>query len=321
MNVVIDAMKKTLQNDIHSEVNVSEFTAPLSAYLASSFSLYIVRVLGKKIIVAEPVFKILDTESMLKQALVLSKQLGNEVNLYLPEISTVQRRLFVENAQGFISKKGDYYLPSLALSFSAQKDALRRAQGDFTPIQQAVFLYCLYSGSQAILQVDIQKTLGFSSGSISGALSLFVDLRILDLVVDGKTGRRKSYFIPNKREYYLKGIEYFGSPVKEVFLMSRSAKEDDWLKSGLTALAVRSSLVLPKRMEYAVSSKVAADFTASFDSSAQECVVQVLRYDPTPFAASGCVDPLTMMLTIEDVDERVSLALNEAMEGYEWYQG
>lgn len=47
----------------------------------------------------------------------------------------------------------------------------------------------------------------------------------------------------------------------------------------------------------------------------------MLRFDPSVFAKDGRVDPLTMLLTIDEEDERISIALRQALGGYAWYQG
>jgi hypothetical protein len=46
----------------------------------------------------------------------------------------------------------------------------------------------------------------------------------------------------------------------------------------------------------------------------------VLKYNPALFAKNEHVDPLTTLLTLDDADERISIALKQALGGFEWYQ-
>ena len=45
------------------------------------------------------------------------------------------------------------------------------------------------------------------------------------------------------------------------------------------------------------------------------------KNDPAPFTSQGRVDPLTMLLTVGEDDERISLALRQELRSCEWYLG
>ena len=148
-----------------------------------------------------------------------------------------------------------------------------------------------------------------------------VKLGLLGYATGGKTGRKKTYFVRDMARFYRDGVGRFGSPVREVITAPESACDDGWLKAGLSALADCSDLLPPGRPEFAVSPAQAKRLASDGDGSAETCSVKVLRYDPAPFATQGRVDPLTMLLTIDEEDERISIALRQALGGCEWYQG
>lgn len=216
--------------------------------------------------------------------------------------------------------EGDFYLPQLSLLLT-KKDAVPfEVRRSFNPAQQLVFLYCLYSGSAPISQTDVQKRTGLSSGSVSSALSRFVELGLLDFSVGGKTGRRKSYLANDKAAFYRNGISSFGSPVRETVVAPASVVQKGWPKSGLSALAERSDLLPPSEPSYAISAAQAKLLTIPQDESFERCTLHVLKYDPAIFAECGRVDPLTMLLTIGEEDERISMALRQVLGGCAWYQ-
>ncbi len=294
--------------------------AKLSAYLASAYNLYDVQLLGKTLVLAEPSETSSSPAKIAKRTNALSRSLEKPAVLYFTALSRPQRRSLIEIGQPFITREGDYYLPQLALSLSKKALSGISRERPFSPAQQAVFLYCLYA-EKDISHPDIQSALNLSSGSISSALSLFVELGLLEFATSGKTGRKKNYRPRSKARFYYDGIKRFGSPVRETIAAPLSVAKKSWLKSGLSALAEQSDLLPPERPEFAVSPVQAKQIPPSSDDSANPCSIKVIKYDPAPFAAHGLVDPLTMLLTIDDEDERISLALKQALRSCEWYQG
>ena len=314
-----NALEQALRRDIDPNATVRSLNAKLSAYLTSAYKLYDVQLLGEALVLAEPNETNSSPAKIAKRTNVLSKSLGKPTVLYFSALSRPQRRVLIENGQPFITHEGDYYLPQLALSLSKKALSKINRERPFSPAQQAVFLYCLYT-EKDISHPCMQNVLGLSSGSISSALSLFVELGLLEFTTNGKTNRKKSYRLRDKAKFYYDGISRFGSPVREVIIAPLSVAKTNWLKSGLSALAKQSDLLPPERPEFAVSPVQARQIPLSSDDSANPCSIKVLKYDPAPFAVHGLVDPLTMLLTIDDKDERISFALKQALRSCEWYQ-
>ncbi len=316
-----EIIEQALRRDIDSGATVRPLEASLSAYLAGAYDLYEARLLGKRLVLAQPTESGEDSDKVTKRADVLGKALGEPVVLRLTALSRPQRRTLIEGGQAFMTDGGDYYLPQLALTLSEKALLPPVRERSFSPTQQSVFLYCLYAGEGPISQSDIQSALGLSSGSASSALSLFVRLDLLEFTTGGKTGRKKSYRLRDRSQFYRDGIRRFGSPVREAITAPLPAGGEGWLKSGLSALADQSDLLPPERPEFAVSPSQAKLISSSDDTTTALCSVKVLRYDPAPFASRGCVDPLTMLLTVDEDDERISIALRQALRSCEWYQG
>jgi hypothetical protein len=47
--------------------------------------------------------------------------------------------------------------------------------------------------------------------------------------------------------------------------------------------------------------------------------IDLLTYDPSGLALDGMADPVTMILTLQERDERVDKELANYMERYAWY--
>lgn len=314
-------IEQNLRQDIDSHASVRFLDAKLSPFLSSSYELYEAKLLNEVIVIARPKETGTSQQKSAKRIATLNKALGRPITLYLSSMTRRQRRVLIGAGQSFITSNGDYFLPQLSLSISDIAKEPVDIVRPFTPIQQAAFLYCLYASEQPFDQAELQSALKISSGSASSALSELCTLGLLECTVGGKTGRKKSYQIKDEERFFKDGVKRFGSPIRETIYAPSAIVQDDWLKSGLSALAELSDLLPPEVPEYAISPKQAKAIPANPDESESRCIVRVLKYDPLLFAHEGCVDPATMLLTIDEEDERISLALRQALKEQEWYQG
>lgn len=321
MDRITKEIERFLRLNIDDGADVRPLEARLSVYLASAYDLFEAKVAGASLILAMPTDASSDPMKSAKGMAKLGESLNSDVTACFPSLSRPQRRELIKRGQAFMTVEGDFYLPQLSLSLAKKDAAPLEVKRPFNPAQQLVFLYCLYSDSTPISQVDVQKRTGLSSGSVSSALSLLVDLGLLDFSVGGKTGRRKSYLVNDKVAFFHSGISGFGSPIAETIIASASVVQEGWPKSGLSALAERSDLLPPSEPSYAISKAQAKLLSVFEDDSLERCALHVIRYDPAVFAEHGCVDPLTMLLTIDEKDERISIALQQALGGCEWYRG
>ena len=82
----------------------------------------------------------------------------------------------------------------------------------------------------------------------------------------------------------------------------------------LSALSERSMLSSPYTTEVACGPHDAAGLRAHATEEPEGAVeVQVLAYDPLPFATGGLVDLCTMAMTVDRSDERVDSCMEEAV--------
>ncbi|MDO4805876.1 MAG: hypothetical protein Q4A07_01375 [Coriobacteriales bacterium] len=328
MQHVRQSIQSVLRRNVDSAATVEEVDASnrVSPFLLGELGVYEARVLGRHIFVAECLHEPVDLDALARQILALENALGDEVVPYLHRLERNVRRSLVEGRQAFICESGDLYLPSFALALSeaaAQPQAIRRA---FTASDQAVFLYGLYT--ERFTAADVMTTTALSSATVSRALQNMVSAQMIDYSVGGRTGRLKEFFKPDNRLYFLEGRRLFGHAVRSTLFTN--VPPSSWpvpaLRSGLSALSARSNLAEPKHEAWAACESDATRIpqATNIPGRGRTIEVQLLGYDPAPFALDGIVDPFTMLATIpEEIheDERVRMAIENAMEGYTWYEG
>lgn len=320
MKNVALAIQGVLRRYVDASATVEEMdnAVPLSPFLAGSFDLYEARALGCEFVIAEDVAGPDGAEKRLE---ALERAVGKPVAAYLRHATPARKRAMAEGRQGFVTREGDLYLPQLALALQASLPVGEARPRSFSPAQQQAFLYCLLR-DEPLTQEGLRKATGMSAAGASRALSSLADEGLVDYTAGGRTGRKRYYFVPDRKELFRRGWELFGDPVKAIRTAAASPLTAAAPSSGLSALAAKSDLVAPRRKVVAVGPAWTDDLDGQESEDGQESVeVQVLRYDPLPFASAGAVDPFTMLATVHEEDERVSMALRQALGGCGWYGG
>lgn len=322
------SIQSVLRRNVDSAATVEELDASdrVSPFLLGEFGIYEAHVLGRCLYIAECLYEPVDFDALSRQVPALTRALGSEVVPYLRRVERGIRRSLIEDRQAFLCENGDLYLPSFGLVLTEAAARLQAPHHAFTAADQAVFLYGLYA--ECFTAADVIAATGLSTATVSRALQNMVNARMVDYGVGGRTGRRKEFFKPDERLYYLEGRRLFGRAVQNTLFTD--APPSSWpvpaLRSGLSALSGRSNLAEPRREIVSTCKRYETriPWVSSMPGRGLTFEVQLLGYDPVPFARDGTVDPFTMLATIpEEVreDERVSMAIDEAMEGYAWYGG
>lgn len=307
-----DALRRAA--DESAKVYCADGELALSPFLVGSFNLYRGYVLGVSILFAEDVS---GEEGASKRLKVLEEIAGEPVAVFLPFATASDKRKLMAARRGFVTGQGDMYLPQLALAIKAHAAKRPPVSKYFTPAQQQAFLYCLLEDG-VLTQEGLRNKTGMSVAGASRALSSLSEAGLVDYEIGGKTGRKRNYFVPDRPELYRRGRKLFGDPVRytERLPCSLAGK---FPVSGLSALALRSELVAPADKFIAIGPSTHVVENAAFAECEETCVVQRLSYDPLPFVENGIVDPFTMLMTIDEEDERISMSLREVLGECPWY--
>ena len=330
MKSTAQAIEKLLRQHVDSSSWVEEYDArgEVSPFLAGSFAIYRAELLSREVFLAEGTDGSDDYGALRKRLDQLASALGiphgERIVLYSVSLPPNVRRSFLETGTPFVTADGDMYIPFLSFRINAYRQSPVMTVRPFRSSDQSVFLFGLYAEG-GFTQEDVMRATGISVGSVSRALTNLVAARVLDFDTGGRTGRMKTYFRVDDHAYYQAGLEFFGEAVRSTAFTNAMPEGQTPLASGLSALARSSDLLASNKTVWAIGPKRAGDIVLTDPDPYRgfQNAIQVLRYDPTPFARDGQVDPFTMLMTIPRTDrndERVRIALREALGECAWYQ-
>ena len=330
MRSTAQAIERLLRQHVDSSSWVEEYDArgELSPFLAGAFAIYRAELLSREVFLAEETDGSDNYGALRKRLDQLTSALriphGERVILFSASLPPNVRQSFFETGTPFVTADGDMYIPFLSFRINACRQSPVTTVRPFRSSDQSVFLFGLYAEG-GFTQEDVMRTTGISVGSVSRALTNLVAARVLDFETGGKTGRMKTYFRAGDQTYYQAGLELFGEAVRSTALTNAMPEGQAPLASGLSALALSSDLLAPSKQVWAIGPKRANDIVLTDPDPYHgfRNAIQVLRYDPAPFARDGRVDPFTMLMTIPKADrndERVRIALCEALGECAWYQ-
>lgn len=240
---------------------------------------------------------------------------------YYDDLSKHMRTSLMAESVPYACSDGQFFMPQALFLLPAKGGSERAIQRKLSPSSQLVFLWWLYSSGEASA-VDVANSLGISKSSALRGCEALSDAGLLVKRTGGPKMRTSLYRVADFVDFVRNGEKLFGDPVKEDFFIPLSDAQG-LVVCGESALSQGSLLVAPDVPLCAASPEEGTELRRAAIGSEDSCEmarVRVLSYDPKLFARDGAVDPFTMLKTIVTDDERVRLALAEALEGCSWYE-
>ncbi|MDR0990037.1 MAG: MarR family transcriptional regulator [Propionibacteriaceae bacterium] len=277
--------------------------------------------LGEKYVLATPV-ESFTVDRLVADFTAIEAKTGKKAIVLVPELSPHFRKALIAKRVPFLLDGKQAFLPFVYLNLTASKPI--QQTGDFTPSTQLVFLALLYSAGESRSQEDLGKQLGLSAMSVSRAVDQLVGHGLVEVTTTGRTGRRKIIRVPHLAGFYCAGMPYFGKVVKQAIYVVGELPLG-LPRSGLDALSERTMLGPPAHPCFAASHRRRPEFAGNqidWHEAADRkdsFRIDLLSYDPSPLAEDGIVDPVTMLLTIDEHDERIDQAIADYMKGVLWY--
>ena len=259
-----------------------------------------------------------------KQIIKLVDKYGVPVAFGFDAVTKLQRDKLLERNIPFITDNGQLYLPFLGMmlsntfkkDYSVKKDKMM-------PITQALFLYLLYKGDgKPIMKKEAAERLGVTKTSITRASEQLVEMELISQEMRGKEHYMRVE--ATGMELYKKAKPYLINPIQQVLTIEENDNYKGYLLSGESALARRTMLNDPAIPVYAVykANIDINDYTQidpKWMPESKPICVELWKYDPTLFASSQTVDPVSLALCFENSeDERIEGAIEEYMEEYVW---
>ena len=259
-----------------------------------------------------------------KQLGILMEKSGLNVAFSFPAITRKQRDALISQEIPFIALPDQIYLPFLGISLS---DCFRAKAEVFTdrltPAAQCLYLYFLYDVKiNNILKKQAAAALHFSRMTITRASA---QLAALNLITEEKLGTEVHMRATAVgREYLDMAENVLINPVQKTVIVEQT--EDLLLlpTAGETALSERSMLGFPKipikaMQKSSPDTESLKEVDPLWEEAGPLLQIELWKYDPQLFSRDNLVDPVSMMLSLQDIhDERLEGELEEYMEGLQW---
>ena len=182
-----------------------------------------------------------------------------------------------------------------------------------SPWAQLVFLRLLLNHvkGESVAYSDLQEKLSISCVNLTRACQ---ELEYHQLAKLSKEGRLRFITLPSDRRLLWSSAEKcLRSPVLKCFRYT--GKLPSAPITGYPALVAASDLVPDDMKVVALSQAEAKKLDATKIQKYSGTTVEVWRYDPQLLANNGCVDPLSLYLSLKgSPDARVQIAINDLLE-------
>lgn len=302
--------------------NAKEF---LNLQLAGSYEYYMVSALRETFLLIKPLeeFTISKTQIHINR---ITEKTGYEVAVLLQSPTMYKVKRMIQERIAFVTIDRQMYLPFMALHIKQNRmnDAVITKREKFTASTQLVFLYILYSKRTEFDTNELAKGLDLSAMTILRAMEGLKNLNIIEQEIIGKTGRKKIYTPIEKKEFYRIGKDYLINPVKNSFYVDAIPDGISVYKAGEMALSEQTLLAEPANEVFATCEKRTSfvKHIVTKDQALTEGLpeVQIMQYDVGRLTQNKYIDPISLIMSIPRKDDRTEIAIDELMEGVEWYE-
>ena len=258
-----------------------------------------------------------------KQYMNFQKICSMPCALYLGYLTVLQRKNLVESRIPFLSESQLVYLPFWGAFFIEKRGTQIETQEKMAPGTQLVFLYLYYTKKDEHINLTgLSRKLSLSKATCTRAIR---DLNASGIIAIKNDGRNK-WIIPqfDKQEFLKKGYNRMKSPVDHIIYVKNVPGDQQFLQSGVQALA-SISMVGAKESDrgIAVSKRTASEIPVDniiskrvFDDFGG-AAIEVWSYDPALLSNGRRVDDISLLLSLAyDPDERIQMGLDEIREKY-----
>ena len=235
------------------------------------------------------------------------------------------RNRLVELGQPFVVPGRQLFWPAVGSAETVQRPQRLRPRPVKTlgPVAQQLLIALLLQRLLPPVTITAAAgALGVTPASVSQAVKA---LEASELVHSQLEGRERIFALAQEGDVvWQRAQPLLRTPIRQrVRMLHADLPPETGICAGESAMAALTDLVEPAEPVYAVASrywtKLGEAPVVIPTADTGTCVVELWRYPPEPTAAQGCVDPLSLYLSLrDDKDERLQLALQELMEQIEW---
>lgn len=324
MQKTADFLYEYIDDNVKWENCDAEAKKKLSLYLSGAFHFYSVNLLGEDVLFIKPV----DTftpDRIIKWSGMIQEKWGLPVVLVFDSITPYMTKKLLKNRVGFVVPGKKISLPFLATYIKNESMVTRSRIIKFSPTTQMVFLHLLYGEREEYFLDMIASELGISAMSSTRSMRDLTDLGMLDVSVSGITGRKKVFKRKELKDFYGIGKSYLDSPVRSTIYVRDLPKGLVLPKADLYALGELTMLNESRQKCYALPGKdrkILKEYEVTEEQAMDNNlpVIQLTKYDVNYCLNPEYEDPVSLILGLSERDERIDMAIDELMEGMEWYE-
>jgi DNA-binding MarR family transcriptional regulator len=259
-----------------------------------------------------------------KHILQVQKKWHHEIIYVQRKVSAYNRKRLIEHKVPFVIPGNQMYLPFLGIDLREHFKKIRNKEPRCSPSTQTVVLYALlHDGGSRFTPKKLANRLGYTAMTMTRALDELKGVGLGEIAMEGR--ERTLRFDRDRKALWENALKTLRSPVKKRLLVKHSLKKSLGVEAGLSALAHYSALAQPENPVFALEGKKWKGLKTNKNLRVLEirepgaCELEIWSYPPELFAKDGVVDPFSLYLSMQAVDdERVELALEEMMEQAAW---
>lgn len=246
------------------------------------------------------------------------------VAYWFENITRAQRDALIGHRIPFVADDKQMYLPFLGIaihnSFRKKKEIKTEKM---MPVTQSLFLYLIYEcKNKKIMKKQAAEYLNVTKTSITRASEQLEKMGLICQKTDGK----ECYMWTEDSGYqlFIKAKRYLINPMQKSFVVENLNQFTDMPVSGESALS-NYSMLNPSVIEsVAIDKSMAKEYTFKkiderWEDNKDMIRIEFWKYNPDRFSKNGMVDPISLCMSLSDVeDERVEGSIEEMLEEYAW---
>lgn len=328
MEELLKYMRKTLGQDIQTDVVPMYELDKLPSYLRGNFKLSKLNYMGIKCLLAEATSgDTIPTPQLTRQLQKLKEAFGLVTVLVIDHIRPTLRNSLTNRKINFIVPGKQLFLPELMIDLE-EKYKIQPVKRKLLPSAQVILLYWILRRNEGMERSTFKQLSGklkYTTMAIGTAVSNLLYLGLCKVV--GKRDKRLEFQL-NRRELWNQAQPFLMTPVKKVIREGPVPRTRIMFKANISALAEYTNINEGNEQYYAVEAKAYMNETKNKAVGTNNVLtetqhLELWKYDPEILAdmqsSPHAIDPLSLYLTLRgDKDERINKAINELLGEIQW---
>jgi len=328
MDLLISQLERYLHDTLSVSVNLLQWAKSkgLPFFLQDDYTFYTAKILNLPfLLMVDPGDKEPSPAIIRKHMIQVQAKWDAEVIYVRERVTPYNRKRLITQKVPFIIPGNQLYLPMLGIDLREHFRKIHRETPKFSPATQVVLLHVLLRDTEIILTPKkLTKLLRYSAMTMTRVFNELEAVRLGEVFREGRD--RNLRFTDEGKDLWTKALPFLQNPIRQCkHFHGISGIEKFAPRAGLAALSHYTMIAEPIIPGFAITRekwqtyKKKQNIVVMNNPEPETTEIQVWNYDPTLFAREGVVDPLSLFLTLRDVnDERVKAALEEMMKEIKW---